>query len=471
MFLGVKTKYNFPKTFDIRILLRTFTVSFFKPIIFMKKIAILFACSIYFGGAWSQQTLLQSGPMIGYAEMQEVMLWVQTTTAAQVQIEYWEIDKPHSIFETEKILTQKAKAYTAHLLADNVEPGEVYGYRLLINDKEVATEYPLSFQTPALWQYRTDPPEIKIALGSCAFVNEARYDRPGKPYGGGYEIFTAIHAQQPHIMLWLGDNTYMREPDWYSKTGMHHRYTHTRSLPEMQPLLGNAINLAIWDDHDYGPNDSDRSFYKKDLSLEVFQDFWANPGYGIGGQGGTTAFYEWADVQFFMLDDRWFRTPNDSKGEEKIYLGKAQMDWLIDALVGSRATFKFVLVGGQVLNPVQKYETMANLAPKEREELLNRIAKEGIQNVVFLTGDRHHSELSKTEVNGTSIYDWTVSPLTSGTHAAGDEANTLRVEGSYFGEKNFGMIAVTGKKKERKLTMTLHDAAGKEVWKFELPAK
>ena len=34
-----------------------------------------------------------------------------------------------------------------------------------------------------------DPPDLKIALGSCAFINEEKYDRPGDPYGGNYEIF------------------------------------------------------------------------------------------------------------------------------------------------------------------------------------------------------------------------------------------------------------------------------------------
>lgn len=416
----------------------------------------------------AQNDLIQSGPMVGYSEMKEVMLWVQTKQAADVEIEYWVSDNPRTLFSTEKVHTEKSQAFAAHLLADAVEPGKQYSYRVLVNGKEAKRSYPLTFKTPTLWQFRTDPPALKIALGSCTYVNEEATDRPGKPYGGNYEIFDAIYKQKPDVMMWLGDNVYFRETDWYSRTGMMHRYTHSRSIPEMQPLLGNSINLAIWDDHDYGPNDSDRSYAKKDDVLDIFKAFWANPNYGVNRQGGITSFYEWNDIQFFMLDDRWFRSPNDMKSVDRDFLGKQQIDWLIEALVASNAAFKFVCVGGQVLNPVHKYEIMANIAPKEREYMLNRIADEGLKNVIFLTGDRHHSELSMTEIKGIKIYDWTVSPLTSSTHAPADEANTLRVDGSYIGERNFGTIEVTGTRKERKLGLKLIGSDGKELWKYEI---
>ena len=60
-------------------------------------------------------------------------------------------------------------------------------------------------------------------------------------------------------MLWLGDNIYTREVDFYSLSGYQKRYTHTRNIKEMQPLLSNTHHYAIWDDHDYGPNNTDRS--------------------------------------------------------------------------------------------------------------------------------------------------------------------------------------------------------------------
>jgi alkaline phosphatase D len=88
------------------------------------------------------------------------------------------------------------------------------------------------------------------------------------------------------------------------------------------------------------------------------------------------------------------------------------MQWLIDALVTSKATFKFVAIGGQVLSNASLYENYATY-PKERAQLLDLLVKEELKNVIFLTGDRHKTELSKIKRNGIVFYDLTVSPLTS----------------------------------------------------------
>lgn len=410
--------------------------------------------------------------MLGYTDMFETMLWVQTKSAAKVQFAYWVKDSLDAgKFFTESVRTAKEKAFTAHLVADKVLPGRVYDYQLLINDKPVVFDYPTTFQTQPLWKFRTDPPDVKIALGSCAYVNEPAYDRPGKAYGGDYQIFGAIHRQQPDLMLWLGDNTYLREPDWFTRTGFLHRYTHTRSLPELQPLLASTHHYAIWDDHDYGTNDSDRSFIYKELATEVFEMFWGNPTYGLPGEDGITSYFQWGDVDFFLMDDRYFRTPNERKTGNCKYLGTAQFDWLIDALVASKATFKFVAVGGQVLTTYPKYETYINLCPEERIELLRRIEQEGIKNVIFLTGDRHHTELSKlVNDSGHAVYDFTVSPLTSGAHTT-DEPNLLRVPGTLVTQRNFGTMEISGPRKQRSLTMRIFDSNGTELWSETIQAE
>ena len=48
-------------------------------------------------------------------------------------------------------------------------------------------------------------------------------------------------------MIWGGDNIYLREADWDSKTGIHHRYTYSRKIKETQALLAKTQNFAIWD--------------------------------------------------------------------------------------------------------------------------------------------------------------------------------------------------------------------------------
>ncbi len=341
----------------------------------------------------------------------------------------------------------------ARAIADQLEPGNQYVYMLYINDTKVERPYKLKFESQALWLWRTDAPDFSFATGSGTYINEARYDRPGKPYGGDYQIFEDIYKKAPNFMLWLGDNVYLREADWNSKTGILHRYTHTRSASELQAMFGSMHHYAIWDDHDFGPNDSDRSFHLKRETLKTFKLFFANPNYIF--DEGTTGFFQWADCDFFLLDNRYWRTPNKRDDiETPQFLGNEQIEWLIDRLVNSFAPFKFVVIGGQFLNPLEEHERFANYAPEERLRIINAIKKLKINGVVFITGDVHHTELSKLDIeNGYPLYDITVSPLTSGVYGVGAEKNPLQVEGTLIKKRSYAQIKVHGSKEKRALVL------------------
>ncbi len=124
--------------------------------------------------------------------------------------------------------------FTIALRLAGLEPGTRYRYRMLADGQPTGDAG--TFRTQALWEWRTDPPAANIAVGSCAYLNDGRFDRPGTPYGGGYGIFDAIAAQAPDIMLWLGDNVYLREPEWTSAEAMNERYRAYREQPELHRL-------------------------------------------------------------------------------------------------------------------------------------------------------------------------------------------------------------------------------------------
>ena len=277
-------------------------------------------------------------------------------------------------------------------------------------------------------------------------------------------------------MIWLGDNNYLRETDWTTRTGYHHRYTHSRSIPELQPLLARTHHYAIWDDHDYGPNDSDRSWVHRELAGETFDLFWANPSSGLKtseqayGENGNTTSFRYNDVDFFLLDNRSFRTPNGQARRDNVtLLGEPQLDWLLENLTYSKARWKIVCVGGQVLNTAEVWENYVNLAPNELRYLLARITEEDIEGVVFVTGDRHHTELSELRLpNGKMVYDVTVSPLTSGIGNPKDEVNKNRVDGTLVLENNFGVLNFSGPLEERVLTVAIFGAEGGLLWEKDL---
>ena len=230
-------------------------------------------------------------------------------------------------------------------------------------------------------------------------------------------------------------------------------------------------HYAIWDDHDYGPNDADRSFVHKAITYNAFQDFWANPSYGIDGLGGVTSMFSWSDCDFFLLDDRWFRSPYLRTTGEKEMLGHAQIEWLIDALRNSTAPFKFVCVGGVVLSTAVVYENYIRVAPDERNRLLKAIQEEGISGVIFLTGDRHHTEMSRWKPEGgLPVFDLTVSPFTSGTAPGDGDANKLLVPGSEYVGHNFATLEVSGPRLNRVLDISVKDKEGKQIWQQTLKA-
>jgi alkaline phosphatase D len=335
----------------------------------------------------------------------------------------------------------------------------------------VARSYPLTFQTQPMWRWRSDPPPLRAAFGSCAYINDPPYDRPGDPYGGDYAIFRAIAGLHPDLMLWLGDDVYYREGDLTGEAGMRRRWAHDRALPELQPLLGATQHYAMWDDHDFGANDSDRTFRDRQTSLRVFQDYWLNPTYGTPELPGVYTRFEWSDVEFFLLDDRSFRSPDDlPPGPEKRMFGRAQLQWLEEALVASKATFKIVAGGNQFFNPFTYFEGLSSF-PAEQRELLDWLRRAKVSGVVFLSGDRHFTELLVHREPGLyPLYEYTSSPLTSGPAATDKETeNPTRVPGTLiYGKRNFGTLEVGGKPKERVLTFRAFGVDGTELWKHEI---
>ena len=410
------------------------------------------------------EELIQSGPMLGHISMRSAQIWVQTSAQSKVQIEYSPKGvAEHAWLRTPPVNTNARSGHTAQLELTDLEPGTAYDARVVVDD-QIASEV-FDFSTQVLWDYRMDPPPFKFVTGSCAYINEEAYDRPGKPYGGGYEIFESMANEAPDMMLWLGDNIYLREVDFQSYSGFVHRYSHMRSTPEMARLLKACPNYAIWDDHDFGPNDSDGSWIHADWSKEAFQAFWANPSYGLPNapRSISTAF-RFVDMEFFLLDNRTYRVNHYNKTNEPQVLGQAQIDWLIQSLRKSRAPFKFVVLGGQLLSDAAVYENVAQF-PGERKQILDRLEAEDIRGVVFLSGDRHTTELSElTMENGRKVFDLTVSPLTSGPGHAREEPNSLRVEGTYVEQRNYAVLSFEGPRKSRTCTIEVKSTNGETLW-------
>jgi alkaline phosphatase D len=129
-----------------------------------------------------------------------------------------------------------------------------------------------------------------------------------------------------------------------------------------------------------------------------------------------------------------------------------------------------VALGGQFLNDVAKHENMANYP--ERQEIIDRIEEEHIHGVIFLTGDRHCTDMSRLELEGGAvIHDLTVSPLTSSAYDNSKENNTLRIEGTTTPQRNFAELNFSGPRKDRSCEIVIKDNEGVELWSKVLKSK
>lgn len=454
----------------------------------IKKIFFALFCLFATAGGYAQNRqptinsadkLLVAGPMLGYAEHREVAVWAEVSKQAdKVVLRYWKHGEPgNAQLQVCDPHNLKHDFNPIKFIVGGLDMATTYDYELLINGQKQNLNYPTSFKTKDLWEWRKPAPDFSFLLGSCAYVNDTAYDRPGKPYGQSMDIFEQMNQQPSDFMLWLGDNLYLREADYNSPYGIRYRYSHTRSQAQLQDFLASRPHFAIWDDHDFGPNDANCSYIYKDTTLKAFADYWPNPTFGQADNKGIYTKFSWADADFFLLDNRYHRTAeylSVNENNQTAYLGEKQLTWLKNALKASRATFKFIVSGSQALNPNNTYECWRHY-DREWNELINFLTDENISGVIFLSGDRHFTEITayKPDKAKYTFYDITVSPLTSGAanlSNSNEKDNPYRIKDKLLAEQNFAKIAISGEQKQRTLTISTYNAKGKKQWEWELKA-
>lgn len=413
--------------------------------------------------------------MLGYQARREALLWFETRDAQTVALDYWVAGKP----ETKRTLTQNGLAPTpaggqiVQFRPGLLEMGANYEYALRIDGETQALPFPATFKTKGQWEWRGAPPDFKFLFGTCAYFNEPAYDRPGAPYGRTMETFRLMGESGADFMLWGGDNWYYREADFDSISGLWYRAQLTRALPELRRLFASMPHYAIWDDHDYGSNDANKSFELKDESLRVFKAYWGNPSYGEHDNPGVYTKFVWGDAAFFLMDDRWYRdddhvAPSATLTGRKSQYGARQLDWLKQSLLAAQSSghyaFKFIVTGGQVITDFGGASETFAYYPEEREDILKFIADHHITGVIFLSGDVHFTELARKKITATQwVYELTSSPFSSSVSNLGTTeraSDPHRVPGTLVPDQNFATVAIRGPKDAREVVISCIDKQG-----------
>jgi alkaline phosphatase D len=324
--------------------------------------------------------------------------------------------------------------------------------------------------THPLFGQELEPKPVHILFGSCL--------DPRKPH----HILSVIADKNPDLFIFLGDNIYADTSD---RDIMEKRYRELGESPLFQKLQTLCPTLAVWDDHDYGKNDAGAGFSSKDMSRGLFLDFWGVP--QDSPRRAHRGIYHAVEVgpvnqpiQIILLDTRYFRSPlkrgsgaaapqgpyTPLEGSGVTLLGEEQWRWLEKRLTVP-ASLHIIASSIQVLTEYHGWESWANF-PEEQSRLLNLVNSSTRGNVVFISGDRHFSELSARPINDTyTLYDLTSSGLNRRYPLSRPNANRHRRGEAYLLE-NFGSISVGWGNEGTSVTLSLFDAGGREVLRQEL---
>ncbi|MBI9031099.1 alkaline phosphatase D family protein, partial [bacterium] len=258
-----------------------------------------------------------------------------------------------------------------------------------------------------------------------------------------HTIFQNILHREPTFVALMGDQIYA-DYDGDINSGPPtsvlpaFRGKYRRNFDEyLQALSSKVPIVAIWDDHDYGKDNSDNTYSYKAESKRVFKENY--PAYPFQVEdAGIYYQFKITDVDIFVLDTRWYRSPmqeNDIEG--KTMLGEEQLSWLLDGLMQSISPFKIILssvslndYGGDTSSDRVGYDSWMGYK-FERNKILSFIKENQISGVMVFSGDQHYPSahilnwkvpLSTTaETNtsiafslsdiGTAVFDFSASPI------------------------------------------------------------
>jgi len=210
------------------------------------------------------------------------------------------------------------------------------------------------------------------------------------------------------LYMFLGDYTYEYGPRAGKVPGRDkptpsldlrsHRETIKlyRADPGLRELHRRHPIVHIWDDHEVADNYTENNPAPSTLQRTA----------------GYRASFEWLprmvmpsdrfriyretilgrQAEVILLDQRQYRT-GDGDGQPRRLLGDAQLQHFVDRLKGSRARWKIV-ANGVMIAPLKAGVAPVNLDqwdgyPADRKRVLDTIADNVIDDVVFLTGDIH----------------------------------------------------------------------------------
>jgi alkaline phosphatase D len=316
-----------------------------------------------------------AGPISGDVRANQVTLWMYAPPKSKCSFSYHAEGASKTDKKTGELtaLSNPAAKVPGQILKSTVvglSPNTAYQYQVTIDGK-ADPSWKGSFKTAPLEGTST---AFRMAITSCMHIKRAQ------------RSWNLLLAEQPDLHLTVGDTHYADTTDPTIQLQHHVAY---RRKKEFANVLRQVPTYAIWDDHDYGPNNSDGTAEGKEFSLAGWKQAWPNPASGTPDTPGAFFKFSRGDVDFFVVDGRYHRSPNElPDNDKKRMLGDAQFEWLLSGLKNSKAKFK-IIASGSVLHH-SKVDGW-RIFTFSRHRLFDAIKKHKISGVMYIGGDMHQS--------------------------------------------------------------------------------
>lgn len=307
---------------------------------------------------------------VGDLTAHEAVVWMKTTKAHQVVVQYTTDPLWASYRETRPEQASELRDFTIHVELSGLQPQTRYLYRGLIKGGK----------SGAPCQFVTSPEPGTVAPVTFVIGGDTRHSHLP------FSIMQPMRDDHPDFFVYLGDTIYADKetpahelPEYWAK------YVENRD-GFLERLLAEIPVFVMWDDHEV---DSDfiSTHGRIPIGRQAFFDYWPiRP--NAEEPGRLYRSFNWGKgVELFLLDTRQYRNP-----ETQTMLGENQKQWLLKQLEASQATVKFILSSVPFSDP---RKDKWGEYPGERDEILTFIRERSISGVVFLAGDVHHGAVSR----------------------------------------------------------------------------
>lgn len=225
-----------------------------------------------------------------------------------------------------------------------------------------------------------EPMSFKVAWFSCA-------PGSGNPVSD-HLVHSRIADHQADVLLHLGDFGY---PNIATADPALYRAAWRSQISGTAPKVAwkSGAFYYTWDDHDYGPDDSDGTSVSKTAAAQVYREMF--PHAPLVESSAIYHSFVKGRLRFIVTDERYYRDPyTDTDDATKTMLGAAQLAWFFNEI--SEATAE-----GQV--PVWCSSQVPHLGDatypnwgsytNERKVIWNWLADNEITDLVVLAGDVH----------------------------------------------------------------------------------